>query len=353
MTSSARSWPLAAAGLVALLVILSTSGPNTLPATITLEGAWSWAARIVGVGLALAGLAVLRPGLLDSLPTGRLGPLARLLPVERPDDGARPRRGPGSTVATLRTAAVTMGVLAALALLTRPAPPREDAGPGGPAVSLGWLDVGSPGSGGAEEPSRTRGGTSPLQGRRPTGGREPAAVPGTQTPAQASDGGPLGRLGRTIGPYLGPILLIVLVVALISRLFARRAQPAVRPDFSLETPGTPRLSFAALEESLEEVAGEWGDPRDQITAAYRVLLRALAAAGAERRPEEAPHEHLFRALEPLGVRPDPLHRLAGLYVLTQFGDTAVTDAHRTQAADALRASLSMLKERHTARGATA
>lgn len=346
MTTFARSWPLATAGLVALLVILSTSGPNTLPSTITVEGAWMWAVRLVGAGMGLVGLALLRPELLASLPARRLGPLARLVPTRDGDDGPPRHRGSGSTTSTLRTVAVTMGLLAALALLTRPAPPREDAGPRGPAVSLGWLDVGRPGSGGAEEPSSTRGGSSPLQGRRPAGGREPAAVPGTQAPQEASEGGPLGRLARSIGPWLGPLLVVLLVVALISRLFARRREEAVRPEFTLEAPGTTRLTFAALEESLEEMTQEWGDPKDQITAAYHVLLRALATAGAARRPQEAPHEHLSRALEPLGVRPGPPHRLAGLYVLTQFGDRAVTDAHRSQAADALRASLAMLKERH-------
>jgi hypothetical protein len=351
--SPARSWALVAAGVVALLVILSTSGPNTLPSTLALEGASVWAVRIIGVGLALAGLTVLRPELLAALPVRRLGLLAHLLPTGSESHRGPPRRRAGSTMRTVRTAAVTMGVLAVVALLTRPAPPREDAGPRGPAVSLGWLDVGRPGGGGAEQPSNTRGGSSPLQGRRPQGGREPTPVQGTQAPSEASDGGPLGRLSRSIGPYLGPLLFIMLVAALISRLFARRAEGIVRPEFNLDEPGTPRLSFAALEESLEKVAAEHGDPQDQITAAYHVLLRALATAGAERRPEEGPHEHLFRALGPLGVQPAPLHHLTGLYVLAQFGERAVTDAHRTQAADALRTSLAMLREEHGRREATA
>ena len=40
-------------------------------------------------------------------------------------------------------------------------------------------------------------------------------------------------------------------------------------------------------------------------------LAALDEAGFPRRAEEAPHEHLWRSLGPLGVRRPPVHRRCG------------------------------------------
>lgn len=99
---------------------------------------------------------------------------------------------------------------------------------------------------------------------------------------------------------------------------------------------------AGLVASLDE-AQESGDPRQRIMAAYLRLLEALAAAGAPRRLEEAPHEHLSRVLGPLGVRPEPVHELAELFVLARFGNAPVTDEHRHASVTALETSLADLR----------
>ncbi|MEJ2677936.1 MAG: DUF4129 domain-containing protein, partial [Gemmatimonadota bacterium] len=59
-----------------------------------------------------------------------------------------------------------------------------------------------------------------------------------------------------------------------------------------------------------------------------------------------PYEHLDRALGPLHVEPGPMHRLAELYVIAQFSEHPVTEAHRATAAEALEASLNGLQAVH-------
>ncbi len=118
-------------------------------------------------------------------------------------------------------------------------------------------------------------------------------------------------------------------------------------DEALKTVVGDEEAEAGLEGSLGEFVDPGGDPRRQITAAYRHLLAALAAADAPRRPEEAPHEHLRRALGPLGVRREPLHRLAELYIAAEFGERPITAAHRSAAVRALERGLADLRAART------
>jgi hypothetical protein len=99
---------------------------------------------------------------------------------------------------------------------------------------------------------------------------------------------------------------------------------------------------AGLAASLE-AAADAGDPRASIIAAYSRLLEALTEAGAPRHPHEAPHEHLHRVLGPLGAHPEPVHRLAELFVVARFTDRAIAEEHRAAAIDALETSLAELR----------
>jgi hypothetical protein len=123
------------------------------------------------------------------------------------------------------------------------------------------------------------------------------------------------------------------------RLRGSRQRDPDEPDLRVDA----QDAEAGLTASLHAVT-DTGDPRERIVAAYIRLLEALDAAGAPRLAQEAPHEHLDRVLTPLGVRPEPVHRLADLFVLARFSDHPITEQHRTDAADALRLSLASLRE---------
>ncbi|MGD8277119.1 MAG: DUF4129 domain-containing protein, partial [Gemmatimonadota bacterium] len=176
--------------------------------------------------------------------------------------------------------------------------------------------------------------------RSGTGGRlsrrvQPGEPGGAGTSAAATV---LERVGNGI-------LLVVLFLAAVVGfriLTGRRVEedPYVLPGEDDEPPVAAVDAEAGLLASLGDVAYEGRDPREQITVAYRRLLYALAVAGAPREPHEAPHEYMLRALGPLGVRPEPMHRLTELYVLAQFSGHPITERHRARAVEALEAGLS-------------
>lgn len=313
-TSAVRS-VLWASG-VAAVVALATGGPDTLPARLPLEGGWLWTVRAAGLAIMFAGL-------------------ASLLSSGRPRAGSR---GAASTGVTLRTTGTIMAVLAVVALATRPAAPDARSDRPTPTASLGGIDLQSGAGGAAGAPSGTRGGTSPILGRRAEGGGATSSGPGEQAGAPSGGRG----LMQSVGKYLGLFLFLLFVVALVSRFKPRRPPPERRRP-GLDASPSRRAAVAGVRNSLAALTWERGTAGDQITAAYHRLLSALAAVGAGRRPHEAPHEHLQRALGPLGVRPQPLHRLAGLYVLTQFGTRPLTDRHRSRARQALEESLASLR----------
>lgn len=311
---------------VVVVVTVATTGPDLLPPRVPLEGVWKWTVRIVGAAAAAAGIA------------GLLAQRRRLT--------AEGERRPDPAVRGLRTAATLMGVLAVVAILTRPAPPREAAGPDAPAPSMGWTDLG--GGGGRESglPSRSRGGTSPITGSRLDGGTLPSVGPAVTMDGADPGRSPLRQMARS----LTPLLIILLIAALAFRALMRRRGVRTTRPIALDEPVAPEAATLGLDSSLACVARAEGAPRGQIAAAYHALLAALTAAGAPREPHEAPHEHLRRALAPLGVRVEPLHRLAALYVMAEFGPSPVTDRHRGEAARALEESLRSLR---ATRGASA
>lgn len=116
---------------------------------------------------------------------------------------------------------------------------------------------------------------------------------------------------------------------------AERGLAPYRPEPS-QVPARDRV--ATVEQGLAEVLRAMladPDPRTAVIGAYARLLAALEEVGFPRRAEEAPHEHLWRSLGPLGVRRPPVHRLAELFVRARFTPHPITDEHRRAAIAAL------------------
>jgi hypothetical protein len=94
--------------------------------------------------------------------------------------------------------------------------------------------------------------------------------------------------------------------------------------------------------ALRESAGELyavQDPRAGVIAAYVRLLDGLGGAGVARRTEEAPFEHVSRALRRLGVRHEPLERLTTLFTEARFSTHSITEQQREEAMVCLQACL--------------
>jgi hypothetical protein len=248
------------------------------------------------------------------------------------------------TGSALGSAALIMAVIALMAFVApgrlvdgadRDAPSQSEGqgedGETGSRTGLLPPSAGSGAAGGGTGRSRTRG----------TGG----GGDGRPELAENEAGGRGGAGGAGILGQAGNLLLLVLlfVAALIGfrmltgRVVSEVDEGAPEPLIAVED------AAAGLEASLGEVAFDGDDPRGQITAAYRSLLAALAAAGVPREPQEAPYEYLYRVLVPLGVRAEPMYRLTGLFVAAQFSAHPVRERDREAAANALEAGLLSLR----------
>lgn len=295
------------------VVLVAAQGVQLLLPAARLSAGWALGTRVFGALMVAAGVA------------GLLRERARL-PAQAPGRG-------DPTMTGLRTAGTVMVLLALLGLFNPPPPSRNTGRPG---IGFGLIEVspfGTPG-GGQGAPSRTRGGESPIRGER----RDVPDAP----PLRLGGEVPQMTLARRAAGLLSRVFLFLALVLAI-RYLVRRSGARRYEERELEPPLEPARAFEGLEASLAEIERRAPEPRGAIAMAYARLLDALSAAGAPRQPYEAPHEHLHRALGHLGIRPAALHRLAGLYVLAQFGDRPVTEVHRAEAARALSLSLADLR----------
>ena len=305
---------------VCVVVAITTNGLRLIGPAADPSPTWLWAIRFAGAAAIGGGLAAL------------LGQRRAL----RAEGG---RSDP--TVVAVRTAAAIMGVLTVVALLVHPVGgTRARAGAGASTSLARSAGSGDSGEGRPAASSGSMAGNAVMGGGAGEGGNGGGGGPmGPQ--GGGFDRTPLQRMARSLLP-----VLLLLVAAMAFRALSRGPRPG-EMELRLGMPLDAADAEAGLAASLLEIESDSPDPRRQITAAYHRLLAALAAAGAPRRPQEAPHEHLHRALGPLGVRPGPLHRLTELYVLAQFSERPITERHRAAAAEALDASLAGLRATHS------
>ena len=302
------------------VVALGAPGTGVMLPPAALDEGGARALRIAGVVAAVAGLFALR--------------------VQRRRLRSDRRHGPDPSGAGLRAAATIMAVLALLALLRPSVNIEGDAA----TAPTGGMAINPDAPGPAPPPSTNTpltDGFTTEEARDyrlgPLVGPSQARPPGGETAE--------GEAAWSFPPRLGYGLLLVLLVAgavVVARVIKGRSGDEVQEP-PAEMPIAAADAEAGLLASLDDLAYEGGDPRRQVVAAYHRLLAALAAAGAPRQPPEAPHEHLDRALGPLGVRPEPMHRLTELYVRAQFSELATTERHRRATVEALEASLEGLR----------
>lgn len=182
---------------------------------------------------------------------------------------------------------------------------------------------------------------------RPAGGAD-APIERDDEPSDDDDD------SQVLAGVLRALLIAALVVAAVAGLaWARSLGPWRRRSPMLPAPELPPdedppvdadAAQAGLSASLA-TASAGDDPRAAIVDAYLRLLDVLAEAGGARRLQEAPHEHLHRVLGPLGVRPEPTHQLAELFVMARFSPHPITEHHRDQAVALLHTALADLHTR--------
>lgn len=147
---------------------------------------------------------------------------------------------------------------------------------------------------------------------------------------------PADRLDALLAVLLSCFALIAFAPPVIR--FSDRVGPLLIDDEDEPAVIDGGARGATVEEGLADVLRSMladPDPRTSVIGAYARLLTALAEAGFPRRSEEGPHEHLWRSLGPLGVRRQPVHQLAELFVRARFTPRPVTDEHRQAAITAL------------------
>lgn len=135
-----------------------------------------------------------------------------------------------------------------------------------------------------------------------------------------------------------------------------RGGPAAPLDPTAVQPVEPELigidndaaadSFAESARALHDA----DDPRTGIIAAYAALLDGLDAAGAGRRPHEAPEEHLRRSLAQLQVPAEALAEVTRLFLVAKFSSHPMGETDRDQARAMLAVAEQHLRAVHAPAG---
>ena len=160
----------------------------------------------------------------------------------------------------------------------------------------------------------------------------PQVRPGTATTVETqSRGGADGAAALAAGVAVGLLgLAVVLAVGRLGR-----------------APGLPDHARRAVATGAHEALAALAmpsDPRAAVLVAYARMELALAEAGLQRRPSEAPREYLGRITERLGVARHPTATLTALFERARFSTHAVDESMRRDAVTALEQVAENLKD---------
>jgi hypothetical protein len=169
-------------------------------------------------------------------------------------------------------------------------------------------------------------------GVRPFGGQlvSPFGSTPPRPPGQAAPAGSAGSLDWW---------LPTLIVAALTAAGAVTAWYLLRPGRRRALTGQGAASAGAgelVEESLDVLLRE-RDPRQAVIRAYAAMEVSFGRRGFPRHAFEAPLEYLARVLGQLRIRPARVAALTELFELARFSHHPITEAHRTEAIDLLRA----------------
>ena len=136
---------------------------------------------------------------------------------------------------------------------------------------------------------------------------------GGGTPAVEVEAGPEQRSGSRWGLFVlgGAVLLIIWGVARATR---------IPPGTDVEPLADSGQAVATVIDAVLAELVTSADPWAVVITAYARMEEALEAVGLARRPSEAPHEYLERALGRLQVSRAAVHRLTGLFEFARFSN---------------------------------
>lgn len=151
---------------------------------------------------------------------------------------------------------------------------------------------------------------------------------GAGTPAVEVEAGPEQRSGSRWGLFVlgGAVLLVIWGVARATR---------VLPGTDVEPVADSGPAVARVIDAVLAELASSADPRAVVITAYARMEGALDEDGLQRRPSEAPHEYLERALGRLQVSRSAVHRLTRLFEYARFSDHDVDQDMADEAKGAL------------------
>jgi len=165
------------------------------------------------------------------------------------------------------------------------------------------------------------------------GADQPPLIPGTSLPEPDGQGVSSGAPFAIHWWILLGLVIVVVVGVVVFLIVQRRGDPA---RMAPRRPARHERVRAAVQESLEEIAGET-DPRRAVIRAYVRMEQILARSGLGRLPHEAPVEYLERALAGIQVSRSSAERLTSLFVRARFSDHVVDFGLKEEAIAALTA----------------